>query len=346
MLANFIQNSFGLDISERCFRLARVTKTSGRLVLDAYGEISVPAGVVKDGKFVNKEKAIGLFKNLFQNLTGDKSSLHYAAVCLPEPKTFIKVINITYPKNKNVVEEVIAEAKNHIPYPLEKTYLDWQFIDSAKSKVIIAVCPKDIVDNFQETLTNAGITPAVLEVESMSLARALFKPGEQFEPAVMVIDLGFSRTGLFIYKKKYITANLSLNFYSDQLTKQLKDNLNLSAVEAETAKRKIGLSAELAQGGVKKILAPTIAKLATEIREAKYFYAEHIEPQGEIAKIILTGNGANLKNLPETLAELTQTEVVIGNPLVNLTLGKISLPEDKIQSYNAAIGLALRQFID
>lgn len=346
MLANFIQNSFGLDISERCFRMARIKKSGSRLAMDAYGEISVPPGVVKDGKFANPEKAAGLFKNLFQNLAGNKASLHYAAVCLPEPKTFIKVINLTYPKSKNVVEEVIAEAKNHIPYPLEKTYLDWQFIDSAKNKVVIAVCPKEIVDNFQEILALAGLTPAVLEVESMSLARALFKPGEQAEPAVMVIDLGFNRTGLFIYKKNYITANLSLNFSSDSLTKQLKDKLNLSPAEAETAKRKIGLNPDLAGGGVKKILEPLIAKLAEEIREAKYFYAEHIDAQSAVGKIMLTGGGAYLKNLPETLARLTATDTVIGNPLVNLSLGKISLPEDKIQSYNAAIGLALRQFID
>ncbi|MDP2586500.1 MAG: type IV pilus assembly protein PilM [Candidatus Komeilibacteria bacterium] len=344
MLANFIQNSFGLDISERCFRLARLKKNGGQLFLDAYGEISVPPGIIKDGKFASQEKAVALFKKLLQNVVGAKSSSHYVAACLPEPKTFIKIINLTYPKNKNAVEEVIAEAKNHIPYPLEKTYLDWQFTDASKNKAIIAVCPKEIVDNFQTVLSSAGLTPAVLEVESMSLARALFKPNQQIDQATMVIDLGFSRTGLFIYKKNNIVANLSVAFASNELTKLLKSSLNLSLEEAETAKRKIGLSNDLAQGGVKKILAPVIAKLAEEIREAKYFYAEHVEPQGLISKIILTGNGSSLKNLAENLAEQTQTEVVIGNPLVNLTMGKLSLTEDKIQSYNAAIGLALRQF--
>lgn len=343
MLANFIQNSFGLDISERCFRLARLKKTGGTLVLDAYAETSVPPGVVKDGKFANQEKAAALLKTLLQT-AGSNAGSHYAVACLPEPKTFIKIISLTYPKNKNAAEEVIAEAKNHIPYPLEKTYLDWQFIDAAKSKAVIAVCPKEIVDNFQSTLAGAGLTPAVLEVESMSLARALFKPDEQIEPAVMVIDLGFSRTGLFMYKKNNIMANLSVAFASGELTKLLKDQLNLSEAEAEAAKRKIGLSDDLAQGGIKKILAPAIAKLAEEIREAKYFYAEHVEPQGTIAKIILTGGGACLKHLPATLNQLTQTDVVVGNPLANLTLGKISLPEDKIQSYATAIGLALRQF--
>lgn len=345
MLVDFIQNSFGLDISERCFRLVRIKKVSGRLTLDSFGEVNVPTGVFKEGKFAEPAQAASLFKELLQNLSGSKNIGHYAVVCLPEPKTFIKVIGITYPKNKNVVEEVIAEAKNHIPYPLEKTYLDWQFVDNDKNKVIIAICPKEIVDNYQQTLAVAGLVPAVLEVESMSLSRALFKPAENFASAVMVIDLGLKRTGLFIYKKNYIAANLSLGFTSDSLTKKLKESLNLSVAEAENAKRKIGLSEALAGGGVKKVLQPLVNKLAEEIREAKYFYAEHVEPQGEIKKIILTGGGAGLKGLPEYLAELTQTEVVAGNPLVNLSMGKISLPEEKIQSYNAALGLALRQFI-
>ncbi|MFA6304676.1 MAG: type IV pilus assembly protein PilM [Patescibacteria group bacterium] len=344
MFDNFVQNSFGLDISERAWRLVQLKKNGRQISIAAFGEIAVPVGVLKNGKFSDQDQAIKLFKTLLENLTGGHLNTHYVSVSLPETETFIKIINITYPKNKNILEEVINEAKNHIPYPLEKTYLDWQFVDENKTKAVIGVCPKEIVDNFQTTLSSAGLMPIVLEIEATSIARAIFPSDFLSAEPIMVIDLGFSRTGLFVYEKNCVGSSLSLNFSSDLLTKSIMTTLNLSAPEAEEAKRKIGLDPTLAKGGIKQVLLEPIKKLAVSIREAKYFYNEHLDHQEPINKVLLTGGGSNLKQLPEVLSELTQIKVEVANPLVNLSMGSLNFPENKIQSFNTAIGLALRQF--
>lgn len=345
MLLKIVQNAFGLDVSEKVWRLIQLKKTGTRIRLISYNEVKVPAGLFKDSQIIKKDEAVNLFRKLIQETKGSKIFTKHAIVCLPEPKTFIKVIDITYPKSKNVVDEIIEETKKHIPYPLEKTYLDWHYINErVKDKVIVGVCPKSIVDNYQEVITKAGLLPLALEIEAMAIARSLFALNKEIAEPVMVLDLGASRTGLFIYWKDYIPFSLSLSTSSDDLTALIKNKLKLTLEEAERAKVEIGLNPQKAKGGLLKILQEPLENLAQQVREAKYFYYEHFSSAEEIKKIYLTGGGANLFNIAKFLHERVEVEVVLGNPLLNITQDRIILPEEKIQSYSTAIGLALRQY--
>lgn len=347
MFLKFVQNIFGLDISEKNLRLAQLKRTGGKIKLVSYNEIKVPTGLFKDNQVVKKDAVASLIRQLIQEARGSKIYTKYAAVCLPEPKTFIKVIDLTCPKTKDVVSEIIEEAQKHIPYPLEKTYLDWQYVDGKeKNRIMIGVCTKEIVENYQEVLKQAGLFPVALEIEEVAIARSLFLLGKREAEPVMVLDLGASRTGLFIYQENYIPFSLSLNISANDLTSWIKDKLNLTLEQAEDAKRKIGLSASKAQGGIKQVLAEPLEKLAEQIREAKYFYYEHFSFQKEIKKIYLTGGGANLPDLTNFLSERTGLETSMATPLLNLSPGKINLPAELVQSYSTAIGLALRSYQD
>ena len=345
MVFNLIQNSFGLDISEKFWRAVQIKKSGNKFKVVSFAELDIPEGIIKDGKFVKEKEAIELFKKLLDSAE-KKISSRYTSVCLPEPKTFIKVINITYPKSKNIMAEVIEESKKHIPYPLEKIYLDWQFVNEKdKSKIIVGVCPKDIIDNFQSFLKKVNLMPVVLEIESMSIARSLFPLTKPVESPVMVVDFGVSRTGIFVYEKDFIPFSLSLGISSEDLTSHLMAKLKLKYDQAEEAKIKLGLDHARALGGLRKVLSEPLKKLAEEIRQAKYFYYEHFSNNQKITKVYLTGGGANLKGLPEFLADYLNLDVELANPLTNL-IDRGVIPENKLQSCATAIGLALRQYID
>ncbi|MCX6785971.1 MAG: type IV pilus assembly protein PilM [Candidatus Komeilibacteria bacterium] len=342
---NFIQNYFGLDISENYLRLVELKKIGAKIYCSAYNSLKMEPGIIADGQFVKKTEAVHLLKKLIQTDQGQKIFTRYAVASLPEPKTFIKVIDIVYAKVQNIVDEVIEESKKHIPYTLDKVYLDWQPLwQGDKTKVIIGVCPKEVVENYQQVLAQAAIMPVVLEIEAMAIARSLFPLRKTLAEPIMVIDLGASRTGLFVYEKDYIPFSLSLKTSSNDLTKCLAAKLKLTADQAEEIKKKIGLDATLADGGLKKVLDRPLSALAEQIKEAKYFYYEHFNSASKIAKVYLTGGGSNLKNLAPFLAEKINLPVERANPLLNLTAGKINLPVSEIQSYTTAIGLALRQY--
>ncbi len=344
MLLKFSEKSFGLDISENSLRIIQLKKLAGKIRISTYSEITVPDGWIKDGLIIKKDEVSDLVKKLIKKAKGKKIHTKYANICLSEPRTFIKVIRVPFRKGKEVISDIIAEAEKHIPYSLEESYFDWQYIDEKdKTKVIIGVCPKEIVDNYQEVLSNAGIIPIALEVEASAIVRSLFPLNKKIENSVIVIDLGASRTGLIIYEKNYIPFSLSLNVSSNDITKHIKSTLNLSLEKAEEAKREIGLDKKKAQGGLKKVLEKPLTELCRQVREAKYFYREHFVSE-EIDNVYLTGGGSYLPGITGCISEHSNLNGEMANPLVNIAPGKLKIPEGKVQSFSTAIGLALRRY--
>ena len=345
MFLNHSPYSVGLDISERALRIVQLKKTSGKIKLVSWAELKSEPGLFKDNQFTNTKQAVEQFKTLAKKIEGQKIRTHYCVACLPEQKTFIKVIDLPAVKAKDITADIIEESKKHIPYPLEQAYLDWQYINEKDtSRAIIGLCPKDIVENYQTVLNQAGLQPEILEIEAMSVCRSLFPLNKKIEEPVMILDLGATRTGLVIYEENYIPFSLSLKISSENLTDCLAKELELTPEQAEEAKVKIGLNPDKANGGVLKILTKTLEELAQEIREAKYFYYEHFAQKETIKKIYLTGGGANLKGLGPFIQNLTKLETIVGDPLINLTIGKIEITEKQSQSFATAIGLALRKY--
>ncbi len=336
-------NSFGLDISERAFRLVQLKKINKKIKLVSFSYQAVPKGVLKEGKIVDSKKAEVIIDKLINNVTGQKLISKVTNVCLPEQKTFIKLINLDYPEGKNILEEIVQEAKKHIPYSINEVYLDWQYIDPRdKTQVLIGVCPKEIVDNYQEVLTNSDLVPCSLEIEAVTLARSIFSFKEKLTEPVMVLDLGARRTGLFIYAHNVIPFTISLSFSSDGLTEIIRKQLKITSKEAEKVKRSLGLNSSKAEGYSEKLIAPEIKKIAKKIREANYFYQEHFKTQKSIKKLYLTGGGSQMPNLDTFLTKETKMKVHLTNPLTNVSLDKVKLPENQVASYATAIGLALR----
>ena len=199
MLFQFAEKSFGLDISQKALRLVQLKKAGKNIKLSAYGERPLAEGLIKGGLIAEKEKVAGEIKKLIKEARGNKIYSRYANVCLPEPKTFIKLIKVPFRKGKEVLGDIIEESAKHIPFTLDKAYFDWQYIDAKdRTKVLIGVAPKEIVENYQEVLASAGIKTMSLEIEAAAIARCLFPLNRKVAEPAMVIDFGGTRTGVLI----------------------------------------------------------------------------------------------------------------------------------------------------
>jgi len=345
-IISLAQKSFGLDISERAFRAVQLKKIGSQIKLVSYHELPVAKGIIKEGKIVAKDHALELLKQLLHEVKGQKIFTKMVTACLPEEKTFIKLIKLAYPEGKNLLEEIAEEAKKHIPYALADVYLDWQYVDKRDlSQILIGVCPKEIVENYQEFLIAAKLIPQALEIEPTAVTRSLFSLKDKSTEPLMILDLGNSRSNLIIYANGVIPFTLPLDFSSDDLKENLKKQLKLTETEADLALSACGFDASKAQGYLTKLLEPEIKKLGQHIREAKYFYQEHFHETAEIKELYLTGSGSVMPSLSRSLEPEVKTPVKEGNPLINLNLGHLNLEPGASQSYNTAIGLALRSFL-
>ncbi|MHB1389842.1 MAG: type IV pilus assembly protein PilM [Thermoleophilia bacterium] len=95
---------------------------------------------------------------------------------------------------------------------------------------------------------------------------------------------------------------------------------------------------------IQRVLEITADALADEIRRSLDYYQSQ-EFSAPISQLILSGGGAMLKNLDKHLSQIFPFEVVVGNPMSNVTQNRTGIEEDVLKNMSPrlaiAIGLAL-----
>ena len=171
---NFLKkkfNAFGLDISDLSLKIAKLEKTGDFLKLVSFGEIEVPSGIIEEGEIRDEKSLTGIVKNSLNQIKGKRLKTKYVVASLPEEKSFLDLIQIPKVKGEELASAVRFEAENHIPLPLEEVYFDFEKIEPISShlkyqEVLVAACPKKIVDSYLRVLKNARLQPLAFEVES------------------------------------------------------------------------------------------------------------------------------------------------------------------------------------
>lgn len=348
------KSAFGLDISELSLKLAKVTKRGNQIFLESWNEIEVPSGLIVDGEIINSKKIISLLHALIKNCHGKKIHTKEVIGVLPEPKTFLKLIEIPAVEEKKLADAIKQETELHIPFPIDNMYLDWQIInntfynqDKEKIYALVGASPKTISDQYTELLDDAGLNPVALEIEGIPIARSLI--AEEIKTTInefaqVIIDFGATRTGLIVCDHNTIQFSLSIPISGEAVTKAIAVGLNLGMDEAETIKIECGLDKKRCSGSLSKILHDRIDDLVLNIQNAINFYYDHFTEPNAVGKVIICGGGASFKDLDKTLSKKLNLTVELGNPLLNLSKNKqkVIIPPDRMTSFATAIGLALR----
>lgn len=336
---------FGLDISDRTLRLVSLVKRGKKIFIQSASEIKVPEGILKEGEVLKPEPLTSLIRDLIQLSGPHKIRSREVIACLPERKSFIKIIQVLETNNDSIKTELV----NHVPFSLDEMYWDWQstkkIIISEKTNVQVGAVPKKIVDTYQTVLKKANLIPWILEIESMAIARALLPLQEKNEDvAKLIIDLGLERTSFIIADKGLIPFTSGvITISGNELTNSISKALSLPFLDAEKAKILAGFSNKIGKGEIKKLLETPLKILIQAVEEIIEFYQTHYDAGNPIKTIILSGGGANLKEINGMLEQSLKLKVIKGDSLTNLEKKIPPLINGQNQSsFATAIGLALR----
>ena len=362
--------AFGIDISDLSLKIVKLKKKGRFYNLASFGEEKIKPGIIKEGEIRDEDKLAEIIKIAVNKVKGEKLKTKYVVASLPEEKSFLQIIQMPKMAEADLKSAVIYEAENYIPLPIQEVYLDSEIISSPqdysdKFNVLLVALPKKIVDPYLSSLKKAGLQPKALEVESLSIARALIKNGVTTS-SVLLIDLGETRTNFVIFAGHAPRYTSCIPVSSGNFNEIISKNLGVSLIEAERLKIKYGLEERIefkiknkeaklkkSQGKIFEALVPALVDLTQQIKKHLEYYQTHVghnhSPLNNkgIAKILLCGGGANLKGLSELLALELRIPVEIADPWINVLpegeQREISeLPAEKSLGYTAALGLALR----
>lgn len=356
----------GLDLSDLSFKAVQIDKRNGRTFVRARAQIDIAGNIIEDGRVIKADKAAGLIKKMLGTANG-KFTTGYAAVSLPEIKTFIKMVEINASQSANlgVKNAIKKELSRHVPINIEELEIDWLEIpdNDKKNKFLVGAVEKKIRDSYLDVCERVKIKVTAFEIEAQSIVRALFNYDDfKFEQKVkqkfsalnrikhgratqIIIDLGATRTSLILFDDNMIQFTDNVTEISGQkLTAAIANRKKISLADAEKLKKICGADAKKCKGAVRETVENMINALTNEIIKMAKFYQLRFAKDTSNAEIILCGGGANLKSIDTALAARLKRKVAIGDPLTNIRV-RPELSFDAL-SYTTAIGLALRNFFE
>jgi type IV pilus assembly protein PilM len=376
----FSNNSrpIGLDISDLSIKLIQLKKSGDKLNIQALGKIDLAPGLISGGRITNSGELAKKIKKLVNHPDFGKVIGNEATICLPEAKTFLKIIEIDkFIETTDADDAVRSELEKHIPLPINDLYLDWQVIgDSEHSRLIlVGAAPRKIVNEYLAMLSEAELFAAAVETEPISVCRCLLKEeSPKFQSGsikknYVIIDIGATDSSLTFYSKNTILFSLSLPISGEGITNQIAAKLDIDHERAEKVKILYGSVKNNEETAAGKIISDNVNELAKRCQESISFFNHHFSAWGPIEQVLICGGGGNIYGLEKIIEDQTGipsakgdifTNFKPGNKLAEIFQYKIGLNTDFLKEeapkesktikfsnnaslcYATAVGLALR----
>ncbi|MFA5061602.1 MAG: pilus assembly protein PilM [Patescibacteria group bacterium] len=354
LLRNPFAGAFGINIGDLSIKLVQILpcpfyKRCG-YVLKEIRSASIPPGLIVDGEIQQPEPVRQ--KLLFLLGRGDhkykpiKST--WVVASLPETKTFLKLIEVEIDGTDLSSVDIAYQAKKHLPFELEETYLDWQIVNTDTkentAQILIGAVPKVIADSYTFLLESAGLNPIALEIEAISIARSMITEDKDYTgEARALLDLGGTRSSLLIYDNKSIQFSTTLKFSGELVTSAVELGLKLERHQAEVLKINNGLAFDQKNPKYLPIVSKLAENLIEEIKTNFLFYKEHFKNPNKINHITMCGGMSNWKGIDNLVSRKLKIATHPGHPWKNLfNRGLYSFDQEKSLGFASSIGLALK----
>lgn len=337
----------GLDIGSTSIKIAELRRTQSQPELVAATIEELPANTVRDGYVLNTER---LTETLQQAWVLHGIEGKHVVLSLSGQAVVIREVTFPEMNDKELRQAIKWELDKYIPATeTAKYYFDFAKLDATEAardnRVLLVAAPLKMITGITNAVKQAGLKPLAIDIEPLALQRTMEKADN-----VIMIDIGANCCQLNLFQQGFPLVSRFIPLSGARFTEVFMQALDLNLCEAEKLKSRTTAlmqrtHADQVPASVQHGLKLLLAELAREIRRtADYFQMQNREAAFD--RIILTGGGAKLANLPNNLSELlTGMQVITHSPLRMLQISpSINLKHlQNIELQMAiAVGLALR----
>ena len=214
--------------------------------------------------------------------------------------------------------------------------------------------------NIKKCVEKAGLHMVDMVLEPLASAEAVLSDEEK-EAGVALVDIGGGTTDIAIFQDGIIRHTYVIPFGGNVVTDDIKEGCMVMRNQAEVLKCRFGSAISdpsmdnqiVSIPGVRGRDAKEISvrNLANIINARMEEILEHVDAEISmsgfknklIAGVVVTGGGAQLKNLVQLVEYVTGHDARIGLPIEHLASSKMDV---KHPMYSTAVGLVLNGFED
>jgi type IV pilus assembly protein PilM len=207
-----------------------------------------------------------------------------------------------------------------------------------KSKVLVAGAKKQLVDDLQTSIRNAGLIPDAIVPSVIGPVNAfeMAHPEPFAKEVVALVDIGFKNSTICLLQEGELVLTRVVNIGGDRITQGLAEQMNIGYAEAEGIK--VGMPSEV-QAQLEALIAP----LGRELRASIDFF-EHQQDK-TVSRVFISGGSARSDFFIQLLHNELAIECKSWNPasFLQLSLSPQQLAEIEHVAcqLTVAIGTAL-----
>ena len=341
----------GLDISDRSVKIIELTDEKiPRLRTACWG--SLPPNLMRRGIIRDPVKTVTAIQAIMKNCNPVPLASSAVVASIPETRSFVRVVELPVMSDRETDEAVQWAIRQHIPFDLDRVYLDWQPIinnnpSSNRRAVLVGAAQKEVIDPLLSVLDSLELRVVGLELEAQAIVRSLLPFDNADIASVLLLDLGATSTNIIYFDQGAMRFTSSLPRGGDDLTRHLMQKLHLQPSIAAEKKALVGVAHDASDPTIAAALREATLNLVQQIDKTVHEVVSTGVSEHKLNAIVLTGGAANLPGITEVFAEVfPSTAVQFGNPLINLEVDdgnkNAPLSSSDAAHFGTAIGLALR----
>ena len=241
--------------------------------------------------------------------------------------------------------EVIRwEAEQHVPFDMENVQLDFQILDpqgtGPQMRVLLVAAKRELIENRMSMLADAGIQPAVLDVDAFALHNAFEQNyPEALRGLIALVNIGHEVTNINLLEQGVPILVRDVPFGSRKLREALQRERGFTAQLAENTLQGKG------EDNIQSLLDERVDELAVGIERAAAFITAQSGGEG-IGRVFLSGGGAAIPGMVTALGQRLGVRTEIANPLQRVRVKPEVMQTVPIDEFGPMlmlpVGLALR----
>lgn len=273
-----------------------------------------------------------------------------ALASMPGFSAFSTVLAFPEMSASELERTMAFQVKQYIPLPVSEVAIDWLKVGEYRDdkgftyqQILLISVPQEQIKRYQRLFEAAGLRLASLELEGLSLARALV--GRDSTPTC-IVDIGSRASGFVFVEGGELKFMGESDYASASLTQALASSLNVNPLRAEELKREKGILGQGQDYELSTIMIPFLDVIIDEVKRAEFNYATQFPQSKKIERVILSGGGTNLLGIEKYVGRQMGIPVVKANPFVRFEYPPTIEPVvgELSPLFSVALGLTLKEF--
>lgn len=344
------RTAVALDIGSSQVKLLELERDrNGRPRLKHFGVAPVPPEAIVDGAFMNTSAVVATIREL---IARHRVKTKDAIVGVSGNSVIIKRISLPVMTQEELEESITWEAEQYIPFDVNDVNIDAHILkghadEAGQMEVLLVAARKEIINEYQSLVLEAGLRPAVIDVAAFALENQYSLNYDITDQAVALVNVGAATVNINVLRNGVSAFTRDVGMGGRSYTEEIQRAMNVSFEEAEAFKVG-GHDAErsaVVPEDVERVLSTVSENIASEIHRSLDFYVS--SGGATLGRIALSGGASVTPGLRGALQRLAGCQVEFVDPFKRIQVDERAFNprflQDVAPAAAVAVGLGLRR---